>query len=173
MNQKIYDDVLSLRLPPSHIATQHQPTGPCAGDQSWQRLLSTARHLGRRSETYAQERLAAHGVALRGLPNAARSARGGRLQSWTTARCNADEAYGDQGIVSEAQNLKTGSPGTKSTVMSPSVVKKLGFITAFAGLCRVGQVASGQPDKGSMAQRGDGFQCHIAASLNRLFIVLF
>ena len=24
-----------------------------------------------------------------------------------------------------------------------------------------------------MAQRGDGFQCHVAASLNRLFVELF
>ena len=28
-----------------HIATRHQPTGPCAGNQSRQRLLSTARLL--------------------------------------------------------------------------------------------------------------------------------
>ena len=31
----------------------------------------------------------------------------------------------------------------------------------------------GQPDKGSMAQRGNGFQCHVAGSLDRPFVILF
>ena len=51
---------------------------------------------------------------------------------------------------------------------------KPALITALTGFVpgRSGR-HDGQPDERSMAQRGNGFQCHVAASLNRAFVVLF
>src|SRR3954453_13307993 len=83
--------------------------GEGARDKPGQRLLSGAADLGRRSGADAPDRRAAYRASVRGQPDAAGHAEGGRPRSRPPARLDSDEKDGRRGDLPAARHLEAGT----------------------------------------------------------------